>query len=164
MSILFYLPVNVMYAARMQIEKVGKCVLECAFRVHTILGPGLLESVYEAALAKELGLRGYEVERQRPIPVIYEGEVLEEVGFRADLVVNNLVLIELKSVARISDVFKKVVLTYLRLSSLRLGYLINFNEAHLRNGITRVVNGIEGKSYFSAQPESPSRPSPLRET
>ncbi len=148
----------------MEIEVVGRAVLDCAFRTHNKLGPGLLESVYEAALSKELGKAGYSVQRQCAIPVIYDGELLEDVGFRADIIVNGTVLVELKSVARLTDEFKKVVLTYLRLSGLRLGYLINFNEPHLRNGLTRIVNGIEGKSFFTSRDSSiTSRPSLLRE-
>ena len=130
-------------------EVVGKAVLDAAFKVHTVLGPGLLESVYEAALTRELSKRGHRVERQKPIPVFYEGELLDEVGFRADLIVDGLVLVELKSVSEISEVFKKVTLSYLRFIPLQLGFLINFNEAHLKNGITRISNGAEGKPFFS---------------
>src|SRR6266487_634351 len=96
-------------------EIIGKAALDAAFKAHTKLGPGLLESVYEAALAKELRKLGHIVERQKPIPVFYDGELLEEVGFRADLVVDSLVLIELKSVAQVTDLFKKTTWNYLRL-------------------------------------------------
>ena len=130
-------------------EIVGKVVLDSAFRVHTKLGPGLLESVYEAALAKELRKLGHVVERQKPIPVFYDGELLEEVAFRADLIVDSLVLIELKSVAEVTELFKKTTWNYLRLVPLQLGFLINFNEVHLKNGITRITNGAEGKNFFS---------------
>ncbi len=129
-------------------EEVGKIVLDAAFIVHTKLGPGLLESVYEAAMARELTKRGLSVERQKVISVLYDGEPLEDVGFRADLIVNGLVLVELKSVSEVTDLFKKITLTYLRLIPLQLGFLINFNEAHLKNGITRIVNGTEGKPTF----------------
>ncbi len=129
-------------------EAVGKAVLDAAFKVHTVLGPGLLESVYEAALTRELTKRGHRVERQKPIPVFYDGELLDEVGFRADLVVDGLVLVELKSVSEITELFKKITQNYLRLIPLQLGFLINFNEAHLKNGITRITNGAEGKSFF----------------
>lgn len=129
-------------------EVIGKAVLDAAFKVHTKLGPGLLESVYEAALAKELRKLGHQVERQKAIPVYYDGELLDEVGFRADLIVDSLILVELKSVAEISDLFKKTTRNYLRLVPLQLGFLINFNEAHLKDGITRVTNGAEGKSFF----------------
>lgn len=132
----------------MKVEVVGKAVLDAAFAVHTKLGPGLLESVYEAALARELVKRSHSVERQKPIAVLYDGELLDEVGFRADLIVDGCVLVELKSVAEITPLFKKITHNYLRLIPLQLGFLINFNEAHLKNGITRITNGAEGKSFF----------------
>ena len=135
----------------MNTEQIGKVVLDASFKVHTKLGPGLLESVYESALAKELRNLGLRVERQKPIPVYYDGELLEDVGFRADLIIENLVLIELKSVTQITDLFKKTTWNYLRLSGITLGYLINFNGLHLKDGITRIVNGVEGKPHF-AQP------------
>ena len=133
--------------AGMNEESIGKAILDAAFKVHTALGPGLLESVYETALARELEKRGFRVERQRPIPVFYEGEKLE-VGFRADLIVEGLVLVELKSVEVVTPVFRKISTNYLRLIPLRLGYLINFNELHLKDGITRIVNRLEGKPSF----------------
>jgi GxxExxY protein len=129
-------------------EEVGKAVLDAAFRIHTKLGAGLLESVYEAALARELTKQGHKVERQKSIPVFYDGELLDEVGFRADLIVNSLVLVELKSVSEITDLFKKITWNYLRLIPLQLDFLINFNETHLKNGFTRITNGAEGKSFF----------------
>jgi GxxExxY protein len=124
-------------------EIVGKAVLDAAFKVHTKLGPGLLESVYESALAIELRKRGLKIQRQKDVPVYYEGELLE-VGFRADLIVEDKVLVELKSVEMVTPVFKKVTLNYLKLIPLKLGYLMNFNEAHLKDGITRIVNGLDG--------------------
>ena len=128
-------------------EKIGKAVLDAAFKVHTILGPGLLESIYEAALGLELQKQGFKIERQKPIPVHYDGVVLDT-AFRADLIVEGKVLVELKSVEAISPAFKKITTNYLRLIPLELGYLINFNEEHLKNGIMRIVNGIEGKEKF----------------
>lgn len=110
-------------------------------KVHRTLGPGLLESVYEAALKLELRKRGFTVEVQKEILAFYEGVELG-CGFRADLIVNGLVLIELKSVEALSDVFKKQTLTYLRLTGLRLGLLMNFNEVLLKNGLKRIVNGL----------------------
>lgn len=133
-------------------EQIGKIILDSAFKVHTTLGSGLLESVYEAALAIELTNRGLKVERQKPIPVKYEGQILE-VAFRADLIVNDLVLVELKSVETIVPLFKKTATNYLKLIPLRLGFLINFNEMHLKNGITRITNGLEGKEFFKAVPD-----------
>jgi GxxExxY protein len=130
-----------------EIEKIGKVVLDAAFKVHSVLGPGLLESVYEAGLAFELRKRGHSAARQVPIPVIYKGEDLG-VGFRADLIVDEKVLVELKSVETITPLFKKITGNYLRLVPLKLGFLINFNEQQLKSGITRIVNGIEGKGSF----------------
>jgi GxxExxY protein len=138
------------------IKRTGKAVLDAAFHVHSVLGPGLLESVYEAALFLELKKRGLLVQRQVPIAVIYEDELLE-VGFRADLIVENQVLAELKSVEVVTPLFKKITTNYLKLVPLKLGYLINFNEVHLKDGLTRIVNHLEGKSFFS--PSQPSRSS-----
>ena len=129
-------------------EEIGRFILDSAFKVHTTLGPGLLESVYEAALVVELSKHDLVVERQKPIPVKYDGHPLD-VAFRADLVVNNLVLVELKSVETITPLFKKTVTNYLKLIPLRLGFLINFNETRLKNGIVRVTNGLEGKEFFN---------------
>jgi GxxExxY protein len=128
-------------------EETAKVVLDAAFKVHTVLGPGLLESVYESALALELVKSGCTVERQKPIPVSYDGTPLE-IGFRADLIVNGLVLVELKSVETILPVHKKTVNSYLRLIPLQLGLLLNFNEAHLKDGLIRIVNGVEGKPFL----------------
>ena len=137
----------------MNIEQIGKQVLDAAFHVHTVLGPGLLESVYEAALALELRKRGLRVEVQKAIPVFYEGQQLD-VGFRADLIVESLVLVELKSVEAVTPLFRKITNNYVRLIPLQLGFLINFNVAHLKEGITRVVNGLDGKPVWSRENES----------
>ncbi len=110
------------------------------FQVHTRLGPGLLESVYEVALAHELRKRGLAVERQVPIPVVYDGIQFDE-GFRADLVVAGLVIIELKSVESVHPVHKKQLLSYLKLTYKRLGYLINFGAELIKDGLSRVSNG-----------------------
>jgi GxxExxY protein len=122
-------------------NEIAKEVVDAAFKIHTTLGPGLLESVYEAVLAYELKQRGLQVERQRAIPVIYEAVHLEE-GFRADLIVGGKVIIELKSVEIIAPVHKKQLLTYLRLTGLKLGLLINFGDEVIKTGITRIVNGL----------------------
>lgn len=121
---------------------VAKEVVDAAFKVHTTLGPGLLESVYEAVLAHELGLRGLEVQRQTPIAVRYEGLTFEQ-GFRADLVVGGLVIVEIKSTETTAPVHKKQLLTYLRLSGLKLGLLINFGAPLIKDGITRLVNKLD---------------------
>jgi GxxExxY protein len=120
---------------------ISKAILNAAFKVHNALGPGLLESVYEAVLARELSHQGFTVVRQQPIAIRYEEMVFEE-GFCADLVVNSLVIVELKSVEKLKAVHAKQLLTYLKLTGLKLGLLINFNEAMLKDGIKRVVNGL----------------------
>lgn len=123
-------------------NEVARAVVDAAFRVHSTLGPGLLESVYEAALAHELRSKGLSVARQRPVRVVYDGVEFDE-GFRADLVVAETVIVELKSVESVAPVHKKQLLTYLRLSGRRLGLLINFGAPYIKNGITRVVNGLQ---------------------
>jgi GxxExxY protein len=120
---------------------VAKAIVDAAFKVHKSLGPGLLESVYERVLAYELEGRGLHVRRQVPIPIVYESITFDE-GFRADLIVEDKVIVELKSVEIIAPVHKKQLLTYLRLSDKRLGLLVNFGSEFIRDGITRVVNGL----------------------
>lgn len=119
-------------------ERVGRRVLDAAFAVHRALGPGLLESVYEACLAEELRQAGLGVERQIGVPVVY-GEVRIDVGFRLDLLVERSVVVEIKSIDALASIHSAQVLTYLRFSNLRLGYVINFNTALLKNGIRRLV-------------------------
>ena len=114
-------------------------IIDACLKIHKALGPCLLESVYETVLAFELKSRGIEVKLQVSVPVRYE-DVLLEVGFRADMIVNDAVIVELKSVENIMPVHKKQLLTYLRLSDKRIGLLINFNTELIKDGITRVVN------------------------
>jgi GxxExxY protein len=121
---------------------VARIITDAAFKVHTTLGPGLLESVYRDVLKYELEKRGLFVAKEVPIPVVYE-EVRLELGFQADLIVAKLVLVELKSVDDLAPVHKKQLLTYLRLTGKRLGLLINFNVALIKDGIKRVVNGLD---------------------
>jgi GxxExxY protein len=121
---------------------IAKIVVDTAFKVHRVLGPGLFESVYETVLAHEIEQRGLAVERQKVIPINYEGLVLDE-GFRADLVIDDRIIIELKSVEAVSPVHKKQLLTYLRLADKRLGLLINFGANLIKDGIFRVANGLE---------------------
>lgn len=123
-------------------NQVSAVIVDTAIEIHRRLGPGLLESVYQAVLGHELGRRGLRVEREVPIPVVWDG-VRIEIGFRADLVVEGMVLVELKSVETLAAVHKKQVLTYLRLTDLRLGLLLNFGAALMTDGIHRVVNGLE---------------------
>ena len=122
-------------------NELSRIIVDAAFKIHTTLGPGLLESVYEAVLAHELRLRGLHVDIQQPIPVFYEG-VQFEIGFRADLIVNGKVVIEVKSVEAVAPVFAKQLRTYLRLMDKKLGLLINFNVNLIKDGITRVVNNL----------------------
>ena len=122
-------------------NEIAKVIVDAAFNVHTKLGPGLLESVYEVALDYELKKRMLESRRQVPISIMYEGITFDE-GFRADLIVNEKVIVELKSVESVSPQHKKQLLTYLRLADKRLGLLINFGEELIKDGIKRVVNGL----------------------
>ena len=123
-------------------NQLSKTILDAAFKVHTRTGPGLLESVYEVILAYELRKAGLRVERQVPIPISYDELNFDE-GFRADLLVENIVIVELKSVEQLVKVHSKQVLTQLRLSDRKLGLLINFGEVHLKDGIERIVNGLD---------------------
>ena len=122
-------------------NEIAKVVVDAAFHIHVKLGPGLLESVYETVLAYELEWRGLRVVRQQPIPVVYDHLTFDE-GFRADLIVEDQLIVELKSVETIHPVHKKQLLTYLRLADRRLGLLINFGEALIKDGITRIANGL----------------------
>ena len=122
-------------------NELAREIVDAAFRVHTRLGPGLLESVYEVCLAHELNTRGLRVLRQQPIAIVYETIRFDE-GFRADLIVEGKVIVELKSVESVARVHKKQLLTYLRLADKRLGLLINFGEELIKDGITRVVNRL----------------------
>lgn len=122
-------------------NEISGAIVDATLAVHRQLGPGLLESVYEAALAFELKKRGFQVQRQKSIPVVYESVHLEE-GFRADIIVDGRVIIEIKSIEAVAPVHKKQLLTYLRLTGLHVGLLINFNVNLLKDGITRVVNQL----------------------
>ena len=122
-------------------DEVSRIILEAAFRVHTVLGPGLLESVYEVVLAHEIRKRGLKVERQVSIPLVYDGIRFEE-GFRADLIVAELVSVELKAVEILTKAHSKQLLTQLRLGNKRLGLLLNFSALRLKEGIARIVNGL----------------------
>ena len=121
-------------------NEIATIIVDACFKVHTTLGPGLLESVYESVLLYELEKRGLSVTKQQTIPVFYDGTQFEE-GFRADLIVEDKIIIELKSVEKVMPVHKKQLLTYLRLSDRKLGLLVNFGENLIKNGISRVING-----------------------
>ena len=124
----------------MKENETGSIIVDCALDLHRNLGPGLLETVYEVTLARALERRGLAVQRQVAVPIEYQGETFSE-GFRADLIVGKLVIVELKSIERVTPAHKKQLLTYLRLTGLKLGYLLNFGEALMRDGITRTING-----------------------
>lgn len=124
-------------------NEISKITVDAAIEVHrTLGGPGLLEDIYEEALAEELPLRGLLVERQLPVPVIYKGRTLRQ-PLRLDLKVERLVLVDNKAVAEWNAIFEAQMLTYLRLTALKLGLVINFGERYVKNGIYRVVNGLE---------------------
>ncbi|MEO8593446.1 MAG: GxxExxY protein [Candidatus Solibacter sp.] len=131
---------------------IAKEIVDAAFRIHTTLGPGLLESVYQMVLAYELGRRGLRAVSRQAIPLVYES-IRIDTGFRADLVVEEKVIVEIKSVESLAPVHKKQLLTYLRLADKRLGLLINFHVPLIKDGITRIVNGLEDDDHA----KSPSR-------
>jgi len=120
-------------------EAIGKIVLDSAFEVHNELGPGLLESVYQECLALVLTEKGHSVVRERPIPISFRGRTID-VGFRADLIVDELVLVELKATETLHPIYSAQTITHLKLSSIQLGFLINFNVLHLKDGIRRFVH------------------------
>ncbi len=123
------------------LNSISGTIVDAAFHIHSTLGPGLLESVYEVVLAHELEKRGLKVEQQKPVPIEFEGIRFDE-GFRADLIVEDCVIVELKSVEELSRVHSKQLLTYLRLLDYRLGLLINFGAPVIKDGIRRIVNRL----------------------
>lgn len=122
-------------------NEIGKIAVDSAVQIHRELGPGLLETVYEIVLAKELERRGLKIKRQVFVPIVYRDIRFDE-GFRADIIVEDKVILELKSLDQIAKVHSKQVLTYLRLTGLRLGFLLNFGSPLMKDGISRVVNGL----------------------
>ena len=122
-------------------NEISRIIVDSAFKIHNELGPGLFESVYEKTMAYELVRRGFRIVCQKAIPVVYE-EVKLDLGFRADILINNKVIVEVKSIEAIAPVHSKQLRTYLRLTDLRLGLLINFNVNLIKDGIKRVVNNL----------------------
>jgi GxxExxY protein len=120
-------------------ELIGKAIVNAAFKVHTALGPGLLEKVYEVCMQHELRKEGFDVKRQIDIPINYDGIIFDE-GLRLDLLVNNTVIIELKAVEIVNPVWQAQIISHLKLTNLNLGYLINFNVPLIKNGIKRFIN------------------------
>ena len=131
-------PKRVFQPISAEVEKVGKAVLDAAFKVHTALGPGLLESVYETTTAYEVRKGGLIAATQVSVPIVYDNQELDS-GFRLDMLVEKCVIVEIKSVETMHPVYEAQIMTYLRLSRVRLGFLINFNVKHLKDGIKRVV-------------------------
>ena len=127
----------------MDINELSSKIIGAAIEVHRALGPGLLESVYEECLSHELSLRGFSFERQKPQPVQYKGKQLD-CGYRLDVVVEKAIIVELKSCERIEPIHRAQLLTYLKLSGLQLGLLLNFNTLVMRDGIVRVVHELKG--------------------
>jgi len=126
---------------KMSENEIGSIVVDKAVYLHKKLGPGLFESVYEVVLMKLLAKKGLSVQRQVSIPIEFEGEQFDE-GFRADLFIEGKLIIELKSVEKITDVHKKQLLTYLKLTNTKLGFILNFGTELMKNGIVRIINGI----------------------
>lgn len=122
----------------MDIEKLFKTILDCSFKVHTALGPGLLESSYEECLFFELQEAGLKVEKQKALPLIYK-DVRLEAGYRVDLFVESCIVVEIKSIETLAEIHLAQILTYMKLSKSKLGLLVNFNVPHLKDGIKRVI-------------------------
>lgn len=122
-------------------NQLAQMVVNCCYKIHTSLGPGLLESVYEEVLSYELRKLNLQFHRQVPVPVFYD-DVVMDIGFRPDIVVENKLVIEIKSVECIAPVHQKQLLTYLKIMDLRLGLLVNFNQALIKTGIQRIVNNL----------------------
>lgn len=137
---------------------IGKQLVDAAVQIHRELGPGLLETVYEVVLARELESRGLRVRRQVSVPIVYRGVRFEE-GFRADVIVEDKVIVELKSVEQLSKVHSKQVFTYLKLTGLKLGFLLNFGTNLMKDGIERIVNGLPEPrlGVFASWREKPTR-------
>ena len=140
---------------------IGKQLVDAAVQIHRELGPGLLETVYEVVLARELESRGLRVRRQVPVPIVDRGIRFEE-GFRADVIAEDKVIVELKSVEQLSQVHSKQVFTYLKLTGLKLGFLLNFGTNLMKDGIERIVNGLPEPSLgvLASWREKPTRAEP----
>ncbi|MBN8584874.1 MAG: GxxExxY protein [Ignavibacteria bacterium] len=125
----------------MNLDEIGKQIVDAAYEVHKTLGPGLLESAYEACLKHELTLRGIRFVSQKEVPLIYKG-IRVDVAYRLDLLVEDVIIVEIKSTDRLTDINLAQIISYLKLKDLRLGYLINFNVKYFKNGIKRVANNF----------------------
>jgi GxxExxY protein len=125
-----------------ELNRLGTKALDCAFHVYSGLGPGLLESSYKACLAYELAKADLTIQTELPVPLVYDGLKIADVGYRLDILVNSELILEIKSVEAISPVHRAQLLSYLRLSGRRIGYVLNFNTIYLKDGIARVVNKL----------------------
>ena len=128
----------------MDLNELSSKIIKAAIMVHKDLGPGLLESVYQVCMLIELKNMGLEAKAEVPVPIIYQDQIVKEEGFRIDILVENQIIVELKSVEKVQPVHQKTLLTYMRLADKKLGLLINFNEVLLKDGINRVINAPEG--------------------
>ena len=128
----------------MDINQLSSLIIEAAINVHKELGPGLLETVYQSCMIIELKKMGIKVQPEVPVVIFYNGQKINDAGFRIDLLVDDKIVVELKSVSQVQDVHKKQLLTYLRLAKKPLGLLINFNEVLLKDGISRIINSPQG--------------------
>jgi len=122
-------------------NEISSIVVDVCYKIHVKLGPGLLESVYEAILYHELTKRGLRVERQKALPVVWD-EIKLDIGFRTDLIIENKLILEIKSIEKITEVHAKQIMTYLKITNIKLGLLINFNVPLIKFGITRIVNNL----------------------
>ncbi len=135
----------------MDLNQLSSDIIKAAINVHKELGPGLLESVYQVCMAKELLTMGKKVQAEVPVPIYYQNQMVQQEGFRLDLLVDDTIVVELKSVAQIQELYKKQLLTYLRLAEKPLGLLINFNEVLLKDGITRIANSPSKNDRLMAE-------------
>jgi GxxExxY protein len=124
----------------MDLNHLSSLIIKAAINVHNELGPGLLESVYQRCMVIDLENAGLAVQSEVPVPIFYQNRKIHDDGFRIDLLINDVIIVELKSLSQVQDIHKKQLLTYLRLAKKPLGLLINFNEVLLKNGITRIIN------------------------
>ena len=136
-----------MRSENLKLNSISSKIIKAAIRIHKELGPGLLESVYQSCMIIELTNMGLTIEAEKACPIVYGGHKINEQGFRLDLLVENTVIVELKSVEKVLNVHKKQLLTYLKLADKPLGLLINFNEPLLKDGITRIANEFENAQH-----------------
>ena len=139
----------------MDINQLSSQIIKAAINVHKELGPGLLESVYQRCMILELKSMGLSIRSEVPVPIIFRGQKVHDDGFRLDLLVEDAIIVELKSVEKVQNLHKKQLLTYLKLTNKPLGLLINFNEVLLKNGVTRIINTPQGQIISLTEAQSP---------